>query len=443
MYASILTRMERSELQKWMNEVMEKEMMSIDRHLRHASSSLTALRQLQAAAGQLRPSDDWLLRTLSVPLTSIEAIQCQLETVMDDIETDRTTKKRKRPMKRRTMEEMKKKKDEIVIGDEEEESFVDRKMKVERIEAVNNGLEIVERDKSEVLNNEKVDVEELAMESGGERTEMERTLKYREESNNVESETVEEQQDDDDDDETDVKSVQMMTADEGMTLENVELEIPTDCGNKRLDDDMERESGKLPNGIVKRPLDVIVHVKEEPVTLDDVQTLSNDEGRSCRNYKATAKIATSPIKLEINDSLGKIAVKLEVSELTELALELEVPDSDTDDEFSPIQDLVAKLQRAKRSTQLTRVPVAVDQLRTYLFDRKYLTVAGEMDEYLFAHKCITNEEANVIGHTIETIISVAINLPNKATIKFALYDLLATVEQLELTLGELPEFLHP
>ncbi|CAI5714385.1 unnamed protein product [Peronospora destructor] len=437
-YASILTLMGHSELQKELNKVIEKDLMSINRHMRHALSSLTVLRQLQAAAGHLRPSGDWLPRTLSIQLKSIKYVQCRLETVMDDIEVDRKTKKRKRPMKRRTIG--KKDKDEIVIGDEAEDSFVDRKMKTERIKEVNNGVEIVKRDKREVQDNEKSDVEELEMESVGERAEMERAMECRQEGNNVESETAETQQENDD--ETDVMSLEMATADEGMAAENVVLEIPMGCGDQKLDD-MKSESDKLPNGLVRRPLDAIVHVKEEPVTFEDVQALSNDEGRSCRNYEAAIKIVKSPIKLEVNNSLGKTAVKLEVSDLTELALELEVPDSDTDDEFSSIEEVVPKLQKVKGSTQLVRFPAAVDQLRTYLFDRKYLTVAGEVDGYVFAHKCITDEEANVIGSTIEKMISVAINLPKRATIKFALYDLLATVEQLELTLGELPEFLRP
>ncbi|CAI5745586.1 unnamed protein product [Peronospora destructor] len=394
-YASILTLMGHSELQEELNKVVEKDLMSINRHMRHALSSLTVLRQLQASAGHLRPSGDWLPRTLSIQLESIKYVQYRLETVMDDIEVDRKIKKRKRPMKRRTIE--KKDKDEIVIGDEAEDSFVDKKMKAERIEEVNNGVEIVKRDKREVQDNEKSDVEELEMESVGERAEMKRAMECRQEGNNVESETAETQQENDD--ETDVMSLEMATADEGMAAENVVLEISTDCGDQKLDD--------------------------------------------MKNYEAAIKIVKSPIKLEVNNSLGKTAVKLEVSELTELALELEVPDSDTDDEFSSIEEVVSKLQKVKGSTQLVRFPAAVDQLRTYLFDRKYLTVAGEVDGYVFAHKCITDEEANVIGHTLEKMISVAINLPKRATIKFALYDLLATVEQLELTLGELPEFLRP
>ncbi|CAI5737640.1 unnamed protein product [Peronospora destructor] len=436
-YASILTLMGHSELQEELNKVIEKDLMSINRRIRHALSSLTVLRQLQAAAEHLRPSGDWLPRTLSIQLESIISMQCRLETVMDDIEVDRKTKKRKRPMKRRTIE--KKDKDEIVIGNEAEDSFVDRKTKAERMEEVNNGVEIVKRDKRKVQDNEKSDVEELEMESVGEKAEMKRAMECRQEGNNVESEPAETQQKNDD--ETDVMSLEMATADEGMATENVVLEISAGTGDQKLDD-MKSESDKLPNGLVTRPLDAIVHVKEEPVTFDDVQALSNDEGRSCRNYEAAIKIVKSP-KLEVNNSLGKTAVKLEVLELTELALELEVPDSDTDDEFSSIEEVVSKLQKVKDSTQLVRFPAAVDQLRTYLFDRKYLTVAGEVDGYVFAHKCITDEEANVIGHTLEKMISVAINLPKRATIKFALYDLLATVEQLELTLGELPEFLRP
>ncbi|RMX63709.1 hypothetical protein KXD40_004857 [Peronospora effusa] len=438
-YASILTRMGHSELQEPINKVMEKELTSLDRHVRHASSSLMALRQLQAAAGHLRPSGDWLPRTLSIQLQNIIDIQCQFDTMVNDIEMNRKTKKRKRSMMRRTIE--KKDKDEIVIGDEEKTSSVDRKMNVERIEEVNNDdVEVVERDKSEGQDNEESNVEGLQIESVGEMTEMERAMEYIEEDNNVKSETVDIQQEHDD--ETNVMSLEIVTADEGMAgVENVELEIPAGCGDKKLDD-MKSESDKLLNGLLSRPLDAIEHLKDEPVTFDDVQALSNDEGRICKNVEAATKIVESPLKLEVKDSLGIIAVKLEVPELTELALELEVPDSDTDDEFSPIQELVAKLEKVKGSTQLVRFPAAVDQLRTYLFDRKYLTVTGEVDGYLFAHKHITDEEANVIGHTIEKIISVAINLPKRATIKFALYDLLATVEQLELTLGELPEFLR-
>lgn len=116
-----------------------------------------------------------------------------------------------------------------------------------------------------------------------------------------------------------------------------------------------------------------------------------------------------------------------------------MPDSESDEDFVPCQELVTELQKAKVSTQLVRFPAAVDQLRTYLFDRKYLTVA-ELDGYLFAHKRITDEEVNEIGHTIEKIISVGMKLPMRPKIKLALYDLLAIVEQLELTLGELPEF---
>ncbi|CAH0515429.1 unnamed protein product [Peronospora belbahrii] len=433
-YASILTRVEDSELHNKMNNVLKKELNIIKRHVRYTSSSLTALRQLQAAAGHLRPNGDWLPATLETQLKSIEETNYYLDIVMDHMQMDRKRKKRKRPWTRRTMK--KEDRDEILIVDEEIHSYVQRTDKVEIIEERLSSVDTVERDKSETLQDEKEShVEVLDMAGVSERPEINRAIKC-ERVDYAESEMDEKHVKDSKKDEV---GLEMVTADEGIV--GVELKMQTGRGNKELND-MRHECEKLSNRLVEMPFDATVVVKEEPVTVDDVQALPDDAGSSIRKSKIAADIVESPIEMEVNESPSEVAANLEASGLTELAVELEVPDSESDDEFSPVQEIVAKLQKAEFSTQLVRVPAAVDQLRTYLFDRKYLTIAAA-DGYLFAHKRITDKEINEIGYTIEKIVSVTMNLPKRLRIKLALCDLLATIEQLEFTLGKLPEFLRP
>lgn len=133
---------------------------------------------------------------------------------------------------------------------------------------------------------------------------------------------------------------------------------------------------------------------------------------------------------------------MEMSDAEEIAIDLDVPDSDSDDDFSPCKELVTQLQSANTMNQLAKFPVVVEQLRSYLIDHKHLTVT-ELDGYLFAHKRITEEEADELGVAIKIIIAVGMALPIRPKIRRALSDLQAVVEQLECLLDDLPAFLRP
>ncbi|KAL4147609.1 hypothetical protein PRNP1_011363 [Phytophthora ramorum] len=356
-YASILARVERPELEEQLQQVANKECRSVDRRVRHAVASLTALRQLQAAAKHLRPSSDWLFQGLAAQLQSVEQLQHRLTTAVDHLQVERRTKKRKRP-ERRTIE-----KDRKVIMTE------DGRWTEENVD--------VKRDKSG---------HDVA--------------------------TVE--------DDSDVEVADVGT-------ENEEKVVVGDS-----------DSDALPCGLVRRPRGASVCVKEEPVTLSDDQIQDNLEEASVGEA-----VAESPMELEVFESSEESAVELEV-ELSdsESAMELEVFDSDSDEDFSPCLDMATKLEKAEKTTQLIEFPVAVKQLHSFLVDTKHLTI-DDLDGYLFAHKRITDEEVDEIGRAIMSIVSVGLNLPLRPTIKLALYDLHAIVEQLELTLGELPAFLRP
>ncbi|KAL4118758.1 hypothetical protein PRIC2_011080 [Phytophthora ramorum] len=366
-YASILARVERPELEEKLQQVANKECRSVDRRVRHAVASLTALRQLQAAAKHLRPSGDWLFQGLAAQLQSVEQLQHRLTTAVDHLQMERRTKKRKRP-ERRTIEE-----DRKVIMTE------DGRWTEENVD--------VKRDKSG---------HDVA--------------------------TVE--------DESDVGVADVGTENEKKVVVG------------------DNDSDALPCGLVRRPRGASVCMKEEPVTLSDDQIQDNLE-----ETLVGEAVAESPMELEVFESSEESAVELEVelsdSESAEVelsdsesAMELEVFDSDSDEDFSPCLDMATKLEKAEKTTQLIEFPVAVKQLHSFLVDTKHLTI-DDLDGYLFAHKRITDEEVDEIGRAIMSIVSVGLNLPLRPTIKLALYDLHAIVEQLELTLGELPAFLRP
>ncbi|POM59545.1 hypothetical protein PHPALM_31705 [Phytophthora palmivora] len=392
-YASILARVERSELRDQLHQVVRKEYKSISRQVRHASASLTALRQLQAASESLHPIGDWLPKRLQTRLKSIEKLQRRLETAVDHLEMDARGKKRKR-RKRRTVEE------DIGADEEDNEEMKTREPMMEEQESDVEflGVKIPIRTDVGDLDEEK--------ESGDVNEEVKR------------------------------RELQVERAVQEEEMEEVESAASKDCGD--VNADTLSDSDALPRGLVRVHCDTTVFIKEEPVFPDETQ-FDQEEPR----YEVGADdIAESPIELEVLDSSDESAMELEVSDTEELATELEVPDSDSEDDFSFCVELVANLQSANALSQLAEFPAVVELLRTYLLDRKHLTVV-DLDGYLFAHKRITDEEADEIGHAIETIIIIGMELPMRSKVKLALRDLLAIVEQLKLTLGGLPTFLCP
>uniref|UniRef100_A0AAV1UQE6 FRIGIDA-like protein n=1 Tax=Peronospora matthiolae TaxID=2874970 RepID=A0AAV1UQE6_9STRA len=466
-YESILTRVERFELQEQLQKVVQKDLDSVCRRLRRASSSITALRQLQAAAEHVRPSGDWLPTTLEMRLKSIEERKRQLVRTMDQFNVEQSAKKRMQTKRKRGRE---RKSLGDVVGLEEEEAG-----KEEKVVVVGGGIE-----------------ENGEMRWCGKRDKTEVRMVV------VRDEVTQQQQKNEDG--LDVESLDLVMAEEVMKeeeLDRVEVALLTDRENKEatsevvvaMQDVLVRvkeesvvcENGgespeneglvlkpkELMNGVVPSMQYALKYVKEDPVLCDPRIDLPGEKGS-----KSNAEELTNGVLLALQDALVKIkeepvmcdngvvspeevGARLEdheaaaggmtaspsewtIAELSdESAMELEVPDSESDEDFSPVHDTVTRLEKARTSTQLIMFPAAVDQLRAYLIDHKHMTVV-EMDGYLSAHKPITDEEAREIGCTIETIISVALKLPMRPKIKLALFDLIATVEQLELTLGKLP-----
>ncbi|KAG7377523.1 hypothetical protein PHYPSEUDO_011516 [Phytophthora pseudosyringae] len=444
-YASILARVERPELRDQLRKVARKECRSIDRQMRLVSASLAALRQLQAASQHLRPSGDWLPNTLQTQLTSLEELQRRLERSMDHLEMDvssRRTKKRKRPVDKGEKDSKEDKK--IVVADEAKQPLHKRKGDAtDELDKAYKGTAL----ESERLEEEEPDAEFVGVVHPGERrTQVEEEVEAAGEDKGVgavntreaadlrvEGSIQEQQQEG----ESDVENFQVVTAD-ARRME-VEGGSQTESGAA----DSLSGSDELPRGLVRMTRDATVRIKEESGTVPDEQPEFDREGSSQVDAMHEAdEIAEFPIELEVLESSEESSVEPEMSDSEESAIELDVPDSDSEDDFSPCVEMAAKLQNASAADQLVGFPAVVEQLRAYLLDRKHLTVT-ELDGYLFAHKRITDEEADEIGRVIETIIGVSVVLPVRPKIKLALYDLLAVVEQLECTLGGLPTFLCP
>ncbi|KAG3186294.1 hypothetical protein PC128_g13021 [Phytophthora cactorum] len=494
-YASILARVEQSELHNQLCKVVRKEYKSINRQVRHASSSLTALRQLQAVSEHLRPSGDWLPKTLrqlqavsehlrpsgdwlpktlrqlqavsehlrpsgdwlpktlQTQLKNIEELQHRLDTAMNDLEMDakgrrrKKKKKRKRPLDKKEIRASS-------LEEEEKEVAVNGSLQSDGDGEDGNELDILERDKVNVQEQEEEsDVECLRVVAPVER----RTRVENEDSTKFQAKTVNEevvesggavelrvekpiQEQHQEDDDSDVEIIEVVVdqrrvgAEEGAVGDNAKEE----SGDRNAE--ILSESDVLPCGLVRITGDAAMCIKEEPMTLPD------NHGRE-RNTQVNAMYETqdmveSPIELEVLESSDSEQWAVEISDSEELAIELDVPDSDSEDDFSPCLQLVAKLQNSSTADQLVKFPDIVEQLRSYLLDHKHLTVT-ELDGYLFAHKRITDEEADEVGRAIETIICVGMTLRPRPKIKQALSGLRALVEQLECTLGELPVFLRP
>ncbi|KAG3112636.1 hypothetical protein PI124_g13139 [Phytophthora idaei] len=450
-YASILARVEQSELHNKLCKVVRKEYKSINRQVRHASSLLTVLRQLQAVSEHLRPSGDWLPKTLQTQLKNIEELQHRLDTAMNDLEMDakgrRRKKKRKRPLDKKEIRASS-------LEEEEKEVAVNGSLQSDGDGEDGNELDILERDKVNVQEQEEEsDVECLRVVAPVERrtrVENEDSAKFQAKTVNEEvvesgeavelrvEKPIQEQHQEDDDSDVEIIEVAVdqrrVGAEEGAVGDNAKEE----SGDRNAE--ILSESDVLPCGLVRITGDAAMCIKEEPMTLPD------NHGRE-RNTQVNAMYETqdmveSPIELEVLESSDSEQSAVEISDSEELAIELDVPDSDSEDDFSRCLQLVAKLQNSSTADQLVKFPVIVEQLRSYLLDHKNLTVT-ELDGYLFAHKRITDEEADEVGRAIETIICVGMTLPRRPKIKQALSGLRALVEQLECTLGELPVFLRP
>ena len=473
-YESILTRVKRFELQEQLQKVVQKDLDSVCSHLRRASSSITALRQLQAAAEHVRPSGDWLPTTLGMRLKSIEKRERQLVRTMDQFNVEQSAKKwmqtkRKRGRKRKSLgdvvgleeEEVKKGKEEkvVVVGgmieengemrwcgkrDKAEVGKVVVRDEVKQQQKNEDGMDVESVDMvmaEEVMKEEKLDRIEVALLTDCDKNKeatSEAVVVMQDALVRVKEEPVvcENEGDSPENEGPVLKPKELMNGvvpsmqyalkyvKEDPVLCDPRIDLPGEKGSKS-------KAEELTNGVVPALQDVLVKIKEEPVMCDNDVVSPEERGPRLEDHVAAAGGMTASLS------------EWTIAELSdESAMELEVPDSESDENFSPVHDTVTRLEKARISIQLIMFPAAVDQLRAYLIDHKYMTVI-EVDGYLFAHKPITDEEAREIGCTIETIISVALKLPMRPKIKLALYDLFATVEQLELTLGKLPGSLRP
>ncbi|KAF4037711.1 hypothetical protein GN244_ATG10156 [Phytophthora infestans] len=415
-YASILAGVKRSELHNQLHKVVRKEYKSVSRQVRHALTSLTALRQLQAASDHLRPSGDWLPITLQTQLKSIEELHSRLETAVDALEMNakgKRAKKRKRPLAKETLEP--EKEDEVVFV-EVRESLQD---KLNRNHS--NTTTAKKRDTTATLEQqEESDVEcledlDLGSDVVIDQENSEEAVERRAENPAQEN------------GDSDVEIIEVVAAER-----RTELKVK----EQPVDVDVMSESDELPCGLVRLTRDATVRIKEEPMTYPDNQPVE------AMHETGAQDTIESPIELEVLDTSDSEQSVMEMSDAEEIAIELDVPDSDSDDDFSPCKELVTQLQSANTMNQLAKFPVVVEQLRSYLIDHKHLTVT-ELDGYLFAHKRITEEEADELGVAIKIIIAVGMALPIRPKIRRALSDLQAVVEQLECLLDDLPAFLRP
>ncbi|CAI5734436.1 unnamed protein product [Hyaloperonospora brassicae] len=509
LYKSILARVERSELHEQMDKVVRQDLESMCSHLSHASLSIAALRQLQAAAAHVRPGGDWLPVTFETRLKRIEELQLQMVTKVDQFSLERrmgkwTKLERKRKRKSKSL-------DDDAVGVKDEKRCAEgTEVGEDDVEMGLDEVVMIEMDRRDEGDVEKRREAELAFVFGGRKEEEEETMwcgkRDHTETKMVEVKDEQGQQQRTKGNELNVAGVNVMTADELMKEEEEEnvIEVTTVIvvDNKELASELipklldvpvrvkeelvmcdngqtllekvgfGSEAKELANEVAPKPEDAPLLVTEEPAMCIYGHGLPEDEGCGLEAKELTKVIVPSsqdallPVKKEsvmcadrfvsskdeeprldhyaATAGIAKSALnELTISESSsESAVELEVPDSDSDEAFSPVHETVKRLKNSRASTQLVMLPAAVDLLRAYLIDHKYMTVV-EMDGCLFTHKPFTGEEAHAICRTIETIISVVTKLPMRPKIKLALCDLFTTVEQLELALGELPESLRP
>ncbi|KAG6582848.1 uncharacterized protein IUM83_17364 [Phytophthora cinnamomi] len=464
-YASILARVARPELDEQLHTVLRKECSSIGRQMRRASSSLAAARQLQAAAEFLRPSGDWRPKTLQTQLKGLEQLQSRLEAALEQLERGgrrtRTKKKRKRPVgreeeevietKEKSEEEEKLRGGEVIVldGDDDDDDEVVQKDKSEEVDQVVEAEVQGQKEEDEDSGVEVLEVVTL----GDTGTDVE-TKPAECEMEDSEEPVAEEMIGDDEEveDESEVEILEVVAE-----QERIEESVVVECVKEESalleshvegddgDGEAGEEIGVLPNGLVRTTSDTIVRVKQEPVVVLDQQTLVEvGQNEMCEtatmDEAEMSQVVESPMELEVLESSEESAVDLEMSDSEQSAMELEVLESDSDaDDFSLCQELVTKLQNGNDATQLAMFPQTVAQLRLYLLECKHL----EVDEYLFVHKRITDKEFKEMGRAIEALVDVGMDLPMRPRIKMALNDLLTIVEQLEHALGELPAFLLP
>ncbi|RLN32621.1 hypothetical protein BBJ28_00000427 [Nothophytophthora sp. Chile5] len=194
-----------------------------------------------------------------------------------------------------------------------------------------------------------------------------------------------------------------------------------------------REAVCLPPPQQPSPCDTVVlneHVQEKqservesPMELEVPETESDE----------------SPIELEVPMELD-----VPETESDESSTELEVVETESDDDIAIYSCLNAatRLQQAEFAAQLAQFPGLVQQLRACLFDRKHSTVA-DLDGYLFADKRFSATETDDMARALVAAVSVGMRLPFQPPIELALADLLAAIEQFERSLGELPPLLLP
>ncbi|KAE8984642.1 hypothetical protein PR003_g23247 [Phytophthora rubi] len=464
-YAAILTRVKRPELDEQLHAVLQKEYRSIGRQVRRASSSLAAVRKLQAAAEFLRPSGDWQPKTLQTHLKRMDQLQSRLETALVELERGKGRTKKKKKKRRPVEEEEDSEKEEHINKKMKKETMKEEKVRDRETVVLDedyveeeNDWEIVEMDETEKkVPEEEFGVEFLQVVTPGDRgTHIERGEDERMEKDDGTVEKCAKGDDplvndsiEDEEEECEVEILEVVASNEGME-ESVEVErvkeesavLEIHGEDNDGDEETNEEVGVLPNGLVKTTHQTTVRVKEETVELSDQQPLLEvSQQEASMDEAGNRPLAESPIELEVPESSEESAVELEMPDSEESAMELEVldSDSDSDDDFSSCRELVTKLQTGNDATQLLVLPQTVMQLRSYLIDCKHF----EVDEYLFAHKSITDAELKEMGHAIETIVSVGTDLPRRPRVKMALNDLLTIVEQLEHTMGELPALLYP
>ncbi|EGZ09577.1 hypothetical protein PHYSODRAFT_305062 [Phytophthora sojae] len=457
-YASILARVGRPELDRQLHTVLRKEYRSIGRQVDRVSSSLAAARQLQSAAEFLRPSGDWQPKTLQAQLKSIEQLQSSLETALNEIERRTKKKKKKRQRKRiaereedserktKAMEKEKLRDREAIVLDDDDDEEADELAIVENNASANaeedSGVEFLQvvtpADRAADVRTGDAECEENDAVTVEKRCRPVDVIEVEEDACEVEILEVE----------TNDEGIEEgggleCVGDEGGGVECVEDEgAVLECSPEGSDGNGEtnEEVEALPSGLMRRSRDEAVRVKEE--VIDQQAILKVDRQEACEGASVDGSETESPMELEVPESSEESAVELEMSDSEQLAMELEVfdSDSDNDDDFSLCRELVDKLQNESDAThQLVVFPQTVAVLRSYLLDRKHL----EVDEYLYAHKTFTDGELTEMGCAIETIASVGMDLPRQPRVKMALNDLLTLVEQLEHTLGELPTCLDP
>ncbi|TDH72529.1 hypothetical protein CCR75_008658 [Bremia lactucae] len=331
-YASILANIQRSERREKLQRVVRREYRSISRRLRHVIASWEALRQLQMASEQLRPSGDWLPTTLQTQLQSIQKLRHRLEVALSQLGTNaiknHSGKRRKRLRDQEKVATL-----EMVEMEMKEPLQKTRRCTCgaipDSIEKIKMVASMYENKEVHVKNLEDLDVE-ACTENGKAVDTQTSTTEDISSTNSIDF--VQPQ--------AEIINIDTIPAVEGRMgahaceselLDTKATVIKEECFESQSTHDPMCETDELPCGLMRINRNDAVRIKGEPMPLSE--PIFQEACSHVMSDAARPNLIESPLELngfestdseETTEGMARTIVK-------ELAYELEVPDSDSED----------------------------------------------------------------------------------------------------------------